>query len=86
MAKKYHSTNQFCKRALALSLALATAIGSWSVDWNTLHVQAVGFDVQDEWRTTGEMITQEYTNTGTSYETITGVTLHMADMVPGDVV
>ena len=86
MAKKYHSTNQFCKRALALSLALATAIGSWSVDWNTLHVQAVGFDVQDEWRTTGEMITQEYTNTGTSYETITGVTLHMADMALGDVV
>lgn len=85
MAKKYHSTNQFCKRALALSLALATAIGSWSVDWNTIRVNASAeeFVTSDgEVYSEGDVIKRTFTNTNDSssenaYVKITGATFYI---------
>ncbi|MBQ2504307.1 MAG: hypothetical protein II528_08280, partial [Lachnospiraceae bacterium] len=88
MAKKYHSTNQFCKRALALSLALATAIGSWSVDWNTLHVDAYAssFEVDAGEYQAGATIEEYYTNQGESYQKLTGVSFYAGTVKDGSAI
>lgn len=88
MAKKYHSTNQFCKRALALSLALATAIGSWSVDWNTLHVDAYAssFEVDAGEYQAGDTIQEYYTNEGESYQKLTGVSFYAGTVNDGSAI
>ncbi|MCR5641007.1 MAG: hypothetical protein K6G04_06595, partial [Lachnospiraceae bacterium] len=88
MANQNHITKQIGKRALALALAIATAVGSWSLDWNTLRVEAYAstFDSDGTNYTSGGTITEYYTNETTGYQKLTGVSFCVGTLKDGNAI
>ncbi len=85
MARKNHITKNYGRRVLSFALAVVTAITSWSVDWNTLHVQADGssFDGDGGYYEAGQSMYKEYTNETGGYENLTAVTFYVNELSEG---